>query len=89
MTEKQLKKQGNFGRCFDVFKLVRLLKVIYKNKYTDAVGFDYFDFAQYKFAQPTYRSRVERTPTGKQATRSVSKSCRNSTTEVFSLSEIT
>ncbi|WP_292739859.1 hypothetical protein [Nostoc sp. JL31] len=48
--------------------------MIYKNKYTDAVGFD--------FAQPTDRSRVERL-------RSVSKSCRNSPTQVFSLSEIT
>ncbi|WP_334895202.1 hypothetical protein [Nostoc sp.] len=43
------------------------IKVIYKNKYTDAVGFD--------FAQPTDRSRVERS--------------RNSPTQVFSLSEIT
>ncbi|WP_143854071.1 hypothetical protein [Nostoc sp. 'Peltigera membranacea cyanobiont' 210A] len=56
-------------------------EVIYKNKYTDAVGFD--------FAQPTDRSRVERTPAGKQAMRSVSKSCRNSPRQVFSLSEIT
>jgi len=36
------------------------VKAIYRNKYTTAVGFDYFDFAQYKYAQATVRSRVER-----------------------------
>jgi hypothetical protein len=41
--------------------------VIHRNKYTVAVGFD--------FAQPTDRSRVERS--------------RNSLIQVFSLSEIT
>ncbi|MDZ7956025.1 hypothetical protein [Nostoc sp. DedQUE09] len=64
--------------------------MIYKNKYTDAIGFDYFDFAQYKFAQPTDRSRLERIAKAKAPlTRSVSQRSRNSPTQVFSLSEIT
>jgi hypothetical protein len=49
--------------------------VIYRNKYTTAVGFDTSTSSVHRFAQPTDRSRVERS--------------RNSPTQVFSLPEIT